>query len=274
MSTEAQIAANRLNAQKSTGPKTEEGKAKVCQNSLKHGLRARHLSMPNDFAGGVEDFIIGIRESMNPVGDDESYYFYRIASQMWRLMRSVAVETETIARAREGEEKRSLSEAIEFKAQTIASLQKYEIAAERSLQRNVKEFRDLQKQRKESRLREREAMVAFRLEVINEKLDRLKADPAELCELRELRDEIREANKKISELELANQKLIKQTQSELCPDPSPVTRHPSPKAIKQSQSELRSDPSPNHASQKVNEQSRSDSSPITHHPALVTGSSR
>jgi hypothetical protein len=38
--TEAQINANRENAQKSTGPRTAEGKAASSRNGLKHGLRA------------------------------------------------------------------------------------------------------------------------------------------------------------------------------------------------------------------------------------------
>jgi len=42
MTTEARIHANRLNAQRSTGPKTQKGKAVVSQNALKHGLSARH----------------------------------------------------------------------------------------------------------------------------------------------------------------------------------------------------------------------------------------
>jgi len=42
MSTEARINANRLNAQKSTGPKTPKGKAAIAQNALKHGLSANH----------------------------------------------------------------------------------------------------------------------------------------------------------------------------------------------------------------------------------------
>jgi hypothetical protein len=41
MASEKQIQANRRNAQRSTGPKTSEGKAAVSQNAVKHGLRAR-----------------------------------------------------------------------------------------------------------------------------------------------------------------------------------------------------------------------------------------
>ena len=45
MATAAQIEANRRNAQKSSGPKTEKGKARVRCNALKHGMTAR-TTMP------------------------------------------------------------------------------------------------------------------------------------------------------------------------------------------------------------------------------------
>jgi hypothetical protein len=40
---EAQLAANRANAQHSTGPRSTEGKARAAANALKHGLRAHNL---------------------------------------------------------------------------------------------------------------------------------------------------------------------------------------------------------------------------------------
>jgi hypothetical protein len=42
MSSEAQVNANRRKARKSTGPKTEEGRAVVSQNVVKHGSLGRH----------------------------------------------------------------------------------------------------------------------------------------------------------------------------------------------------------------------------------------
>ena len=49
MATEAQINANRRNAQKSTGPRSPEGKAATSRNALKHGLCAeKHLLVDED----------------------------------------------------------------------------------------------------------------------------------------------------------------------------------------------------------------------------------
>ena len=41
MTSQAQVNANRRNSQKSTGPRTQEGKRAVSQNAVTHGLFAR-----------------------------------------------------------------------------------------------------------------------------------------------------------------------------------------------------------------------------------------
>ena len=48
MATRAQIKANHKNAKKSTGPRTDEGKARVAKNALKHGLLARDTVLPGE----------------------------------------------------------------------------------------------------------------------------------------------------------------------------------------------------------------------------------
>ena len=54
MPTEAQINANRLNAQKSTGPTSPEGKARSALNALKSGIDAwSHIIPGEDPAEGI-----------------------------------------------------------------------------------------------------------------------------------------------------------------------------------------------------------------------------
>jgi hypothetical protein len=48
MTTERQIAANRRNARKSTGPKSRSGKRRAAQNAWKHGLAASVTSYDTD----------------------------------------------------------------------------------------------------------------------------------------------------------------------------------------------------------------------------------
>jgi hypothetical protein len=55
MAAPAQILANRSNAQKSTGPRTAEGKAASRPNALKHGLDAESLILPGENPAAYDD---------------------------------------------------------------------------------------------------------------------------------------------------------------------------------------------------------------------------
>ncbi len=84
---DARTAANRLNAQKSTGAKTPDGKAASSKNAVKHGLfvgdLAKHLS--GEQFERYQSFIEGIVKDLHPVGDLELHLAQRVADIQFRL---------------------------------------------------------------------------------------------------------------------------------------------------------------------------------------------
>ncbi len=55
MASEKQIAANRQNARKSTGPKTDAGKQRSRQNAFRHGLTAQTVIRHVESAAAYTD---------------------------------------------------------------------------------------------------------------------------------------------------------------------------------------------------------------------------
>jgi hypothetical protein len=66
VSTEAQIAANQQNSQKSTGPVTEEGKAAVSQNRISHGMTGRFRLLGWEDGEQFEQLVTSIYNEQNP----------------------------------------------------------------------------------------------------------------------------------------------------------------------------------------------------------------
>jgi hypothetical protein len=95
MATEAQVEANRANAQKSTGPRTPEGKEKAAQNALKHGLLARHAVTAGEDTDDYELLRDQLDAELAPVGLVESRLAERIAGLFWRLQRAERLHNET-----------------------------------------------------------------------------------------------------------------------------------------------------------------------------------
>ena len=96
MSTEAQINANRQNAQKSTGPKTAEGKAAVSQNAVKHGLFAAEAVISVENPAEYELYREQFLAELLPIGMLESMLAERIVSLGWRLQRAERIQNEVI----------------------------------------------------------------------------------------------------------------------------------------------------------------------------------
>lgn len=100
MSTEKQIEANKKNAQLSTGPVSEEGKAIVAQNAIKHGIFAQDLIIAT--GDGKEDpveydrLLANITENLSPHGQLEHLLVEKIAVDFWRLRRVLRFEMGSI----------------------------------------------------------------------------------------------------------------------------------------------------------------------------------
>jgi len=94
MTTEAQIAANRRNAAKSTGPKTTVGKAIVAQNAIKHGLLARQNVILGEDPQQFELHRRGVLGELAPGGVMASILAERIVGLTWRLKRAERLANE------------------------------------------------------------------------------------------------------------------------------------------------------------------------------------
>jgi len=96
MATEAQIAANRDNARKSTGPRTEAGKAKAAQNAVRHGLLAEQVVIKGEDVGEFEFYREQLLEELSPAGVMESVLAERAVGLSWRLRRAERIQAEVL----------------------------------------------------------------------------------------------------------------------------------------------------------------------------------
>jgi len=96
MSTESQILANRLNCQKSTGPRTIEGKTAVSQNAVKHGLRAECDVITSESEADFNLYRQQLLDELSPVSPMESMLAERIVTLSWRLKRAGRFQNQAI----------------------------------------------------------------------------------------------------------------------------------------------------------------------------------
>jgi len=87
MATQKQIEANRRNAQKSTGPRTLEGKAAVRLNALRHGMRARTVVLPGEDRQEFNQLCDVLEAEWQPRTATELFYLEQMAVSQWKLTR-------------------------------------------------------------------------------------------------------------------------------------------------------------------------------------------
>ncbi|MEN7974160.1 MAG: hypothetical protein ABFR47_10050, partial [Verrucomicrobiota bacterium] len=96
MASEAQINANRLNAEKSTGPRTAEGKAAISKNAVKHGLFAAETVINGEDQARFDLRRAVMLDEWQPVGPMETMIAERIVSLAWRLNRAERMQNQVL----------------------------------------------------------------------------------------------------------------------------------------------------------------------------------
>ena len=148
MPSDAQITANIENAQLSTGPKSEAGKAAVSKNSVTHGLYSGDFVRSGEEQAHAE-LTTSLQSDLRPAGILEQTMVEEVGRAMWRLRRCGEVESR-LARWVEGEEiMLDPMEAINASSEKIQrSVDRARSQAHRLLHKCMAELRRLQAQRK------------------------------------------------------------------------------------------------------------------------------
>jgi hypothetical protein len=91
-----QIEANRRNALRSTGPKTDEGKRQSRRNAVRHGLTAETVVVSLEDVEDYRAFEAAIIADYDARTAVERELVLRLASLLWRLRRATGIETDLL----------------------------------------------------------------------------------------------------------------------------------------------------------------------------------
>jgi hypothetical protein len=154
MATAKQTAANRTNAQKSSGPRTTAGKAVSRFNALKHGIYAVHQIMFDEKPEDLAELAAEYHELCSPADSKQRFLVDTLVANEWRLRRTRRVEAELWQHASDLFIVKNLDttvtctsgEAFATDSATFERLQRVVNSCERAYHRALKELERLQAQ--------------------------------------------------------------------------------------------------------------------------------
>jgi hypothetical protein len=141
MATEAQSEANKRNAQKSTGPRTDAGKARVSRNATRHGLCNTLPVMSDEDRAKFEEMLNDLNEEHQPTGTTEGLLVYKMAAAFLNSWRANILLTERL----------EINDTQDDSKQ-VALMLRYYNTADRAFNRNLHDLRNLQKERQKEEI--------------------------------------------------------------------------------------------------------------------------
>jgi len=153
MATQAQIEANRRNSQKSTGPRSTEGKAVSRFNALKSGIHAKSQVIPGEDAAELEALAAQYAQQFEPEYPLETFLVDSMIAADWKLRRLRKIEAQLWQRELTGRPEgpdaaADLAEAY-IRNPVLAQVQRRIEATERSYYRALNQMQKIQKEVRE-----------------------------------------------------------------------------------------------------------------------------
>ncbi len=112
MSSQKQTDANRRNAEKCTGPKTEAGKTKSSQNAFKTGIDSKSEVMPNENRAELDELTADFYRDYAPVGSGERALVDTLIKMEWLNRRYMSTRAAIWERTFEYSESRDMGKAF------------------------------------------------------------------------------------------------------------------------------------------------------------------
>ena len=153
---QAKLAANRSNAQFSTGAVTQEGKAIVSQNATKHGLTGKFNKrtgrlgavvrgfkvLPSESQSEFDQLLAEFLRSESPLGDDEIQMVHQMTEAFWLSRRCVRLQNDCFTALETGtpEEQRAAHKSL-------AHYLRYQTTHDRTFSRYATELRKRRNER-------------------------------------------------------------------------------------------------------------------------------
>jgi hypothetical protein len=150
-----QLAANRANAQLSTGPRTEAGKRIASMNSIQHGLAGHTIFRTPEQDAAYQAYSDRLMPELAPANAVEQDFTERIIFDSWRIHRASAIESNLFALADPEFDHEALNEAHTFQVneKSIALLSLYQQRLQRGIHKDLALLRQMQKERRAQALK-------------------------------------------------------------------------------------------------------------------------
>ena len=139
MSTEAQIAANKANAQHSTGPKTDTGKTSSSQNNFRHGFAGGFRVLSWESAAEFNQLLQQLTHEHQPSTPTETLLVTQIAQSWWLRTRALSLQNECFS-----------GDSVDQKQ--LALYLRYQTTHERSFHKTLSELLKLRAEKRRSEI--------------------------------------------------------------------------------------------------------------------------